>query len=215
MAYKKLMLISIGISAFNAIGMDNASKLAEQEAQRITADQAEAAKRQAKEQEDAAFWRKAIKNQVEKDQQAFSIKQNSDNKKEIKIQAMNILTFARKDDHSEYHISAVGWWLNKQRINISDDQEWNWLIQRLHNKTKEKNEMIEELKGDRGGLGKANALTKDILKIVKNVAYNLKPNEDCSTLLVDRANEAVKKQKLILEYGPYYQDYFQKKEEQI
>ncbi len=92
----------------------------------------------------------------------------------------NIIIFARTPDHDPQHMLLLGTWLTEQRNSISETHTWNMLVEKVTGPILLCPCPCLEDK-----------MTTAVRNIVKEVAYTLKPGQDCSQLLADRAQEAI------------------------
>lgn len=92
-----------------------------------------------------------------------------------------ISEFARESAHDSEHMKLLGCWLTEQRNNISEANEWNILVKHVTN-------YVTFCRC----YCLANEMTRVVRDIVKEVAQDLQPGQDCSQLLVDRTQEAVR-----------------------
>ncbi len=101
-------------------------------------------------------------------------------------QAQVILNFTKDSNenstHNRQHMESVGTWLTEQRKNFPDKQ-WINLVNELNNLVG--NEISRCLCPE---TNKRFA----VIKIIEEIAFPLKPGEDCSQLLADRIEAKLK-----------------------
>ena len=108
--------------------------------------------------------------------------ENQDNleKESVISMAGCISDFVRESAHNPKHIELLGYWLTMQRNAISEADKWNNLIKNLTGNVMYCRCHCLE-----------NKTTYAVSNVVEEVAQGLQPGQDCSQLLVYRAQEAV------------------------
>jgi len=118
--------------------------------------------------------------------------------------ADHISDFAKESDHDLQHMKTLGQWLTDERNNISGSEvdAWNIVIRNLIN-------YVAFCRCD----CLKNEMAAAVRDVVKEIAQDLQPGQDCSELLASRAQEAIATARLewtkSANDNPY--DFFRKK----
>lgn len=94
-------------------------------------------------------------------------------------QKTRIAQFIHEKDHNLQYMAHVGHWLTIKRNNIFDYEEWDIVVNFITSVGHCRCDCL------------ANKITFAIKDVIKQVAHGLYPGQDCSQLLVDRAQEAI------------------------
>ena len=99
-------------------------------------------------------------------------------------QAKYLSIFAREDNNDTASALKVAQWLVFNRNNIAEARPWLEFV----------DEFVTKMEGCYTfGSPKKNKKLEAVIGVVKETAYGLRPGEDCSQLLVDRAVEELNK----------------------
>jgi len=104
-------------------------------------------------------------------------------------QAAHIGNFARAAEHDATHMVLLGAWLTQQRKAVTEPEKWNLLVEHL-----------AKTVSFCGCHCVQNESTTAVKNSVIKIASELKPGQDCSQLLVQRAQEAMRNVELSRAY---------------
>jgi len=107
----------------------------------------------------------------------FALRKNSEN------QARKLAAFARTDNNSESALE-VAQWLTYKRSDITEKQKWQSFIDQFVENMERSYTFGNPIKNKKLGV---------VIEVVKEVTYGLQSGQDCSQLLVDRAQEEILK----------------------